>query len=42
MDSRKALVARTEQTLSDIKAAGTADLAMVAVALRQLRMLVTH
>jgi glutamate dehydrogenase len=41
-DSRKTLVTRTEQTLSDIKAAGAADLAMVAVALRQLRILVTH
>jgi glutamate dehydrogenase len=40
-DARKPLVARTEQTLADIRAAGTTDLAMIAVALRQLRLLVS-
>ena len=40
-DARKELVARTEQTLADMQAAPSADLAMVAVALRQLRVLVT-
>ncbi len=40
-DSRKGLVARTEQTLADMQAAPSADIAMVAVALRQLRVLVS-
>jgi glutamate dehydrogenase len=40
-DARKELVARMEQTLADMQAAPSADLAMVAVALRQLRVLVT-
>ncbi|MFM2128517.1 MAG: hypothetical protein RL477_63, partial [Pseudomonadota bacterium] len=39
-DARKALVARTEQTLADMQAAGSADIAMLSVALRQLRLLV--
>jgi glutamate dehydrogenase len=39
--ARERLVARTEQTLADIRAAGTTDLAMIAVALRQLRLLVS-
>ena len=39
-DARKALVTRTEQTIADMQAAGTADIAMLAVALRQLRALV--
>jgi glutamate dehydrogenase len=39
-DARKPLVARTEQTIADMQSAGTTDIAMVAVALRQLRVLV--
>ncbi|MQA66025.1 MAG: NAD-glutamate dehydrogenase [Alphaproteobacteria bacterium] len=39
--ARDRLVVRTDQTLADIRAAGTTDLAMIAVALRQLRVLVS-
>ncbi len=40
-ETRQALVGRTEQIIADMQAAGSADLAMLAVAARQLRVLVT-
>ena len=40
-ETREALVGRTEQIIADMQAAGSADLAMLAVAARQLRVLVT-
>ena len=39
--TRAGLVERTEQLLSDLKAAGTPDIAMMAVATRQLRSLIS-
>jgi glutamate dehydrogenase len=39
-DARRPLVARTEQLLSELKAAGTPDLAMLAVTNRQLKSMV--
>ncbi len=39
-DAHKAAVARTEQMLADMRASGAPDIAMMAVAIRQLRMLV--
>ena len=39
--TRTGLVGRTEQLLSDLKAAGTPDIAMLAVATRQLRSLIS-
>ena len=39
-DARKDKVARTEQMIADIQSAGIVDISMIAVALRQLRVLV--
>jgi glutamate dehydrogenase len=39
-DAHKAAVQHTEQMLADMRASGTPDIAMMAVAIRQLRLLV--
>ncbi|MEE9195455.1 MAG: hypothetical protein V3U44_06410, partial [Alphaproteobacteria bacterium] len=40
VDTRKEAVEQCEQMLADMRAAGAADIAMMAVAIRQLRLLV--
>jgi NAD-specific glutamate dehydrogenase len=39
-DAHNAAVERIEQMLADMRASGTPDIAMIAVAIRQLRLLV--